>query len=228
LTEERPYRFEIAINSNSESNDKNFIKLRLLVQLPLLYPNDKPQVRVKNLSPEIISNNKMIEFEEEVGAKIEESMGSPVIYEVCEILRSKISDMNELILDKLREHDESHSLTATLSRVHVTSKDTMSFTPVTQETFAKWCLGYMEKLKMLKDAFKTENDLKPSGRQLFEDKMKLGNLGLDDLEEDEEEFKDDKGTADEEEFDEPEEGCGYYDKDLYAQEEGLQEDVDFD
>jgi hypothetical protein len=39
-----------------------------------------------------------------------------------------------------------------------------SFTPVTQETFSKWCEGYMLKLKKAKEERKTENDLKPTGR----------------------------------------------------------------
>ena len=77
--------------------------------------------------------------------------------------------MNELALEKLREHEEKHSLTAALSKVHVTSKDApLTYTPVTEETFALWCKGYMAKIKRWKEEKKTERDMKPSGKQIFE------------------------------------------------------------
>lgn len=38
LKEEKPYKFEIMINSNSESEEKNFLKLRLTIELPDNYP----------------------------------------------------------------------------------------------------------------------------------------------------------------------------------------------
>lgn len=38
LLQDQPYKFEILINSNSESEEKNFIKLKVIVDLPLNYP----------------------------------------------------------------------------------------------------------------------------------------------------------------------------------------------
>ena len=38
LEEEKPYKFEVLINANSEDTDKNFLKLRLIFELPQDYP----------------------------------------------------------------------------------------------------------------------------------------------------------------------------------------------
>jgi hypothetical protein len=47
----------------------------------------------------------------------------------------------------------------------------------------------------MKEESKTDVDFKLTGKQIFEEKNKLGTLGLEEFEEDEdEEFKDEKGT----------------------------------
>ena len=90
----------------------------------------------------------------------------------------------------------------------------------------------MEKLRKIKEEKKTEFDLKPSGRQIFEMRSTKG--GIDDLrslevdEGDDEEFKDEEATANESEDEDEEEQATIYDKDLFAKEEGIAEDVDFD
>ena len=38
LLEEKPYKFEININSNQESQEKNYLKLKMIVDLPDNYP----------------------------------------------------------------------------------------------------------------------------------------------------------------------------------------------
>jgi len=38
LEEERPYKFEITINSNGESAEKNHLKLKAIFDLPDNYP----------------------------------------------------------------------------------------------------------------------------------------------------------------------------------------------
>ena len=132
--------------------------------------------------------------------------------------------MNELILKKVRELDEKNSISAGLSTMLVSTAETgLTYTPVTQETFEKWCIGYMEKLQKFKEESKTEKDLKPSGREIFESKSKIGNLVLE-VEEDDEEFGEEGDDDDEEE------DVVFYDKALYALEEGINDDeeVDFD
>ena len=40
----------------------------------------------------------------------------------------------------------------------------MSFTPVTQETFALWCDQYKERMRRLKEEMLTDRDFKLTGR----------------------------------------------------------------
>ena len=100
-----------------------------------------------------------------IRSKAEENLGTFMIYEICESLREQLIEMNELILGKLREFDEKNSMAAGLSSVLVSSADTaLTFTPVTKETFEKWCIGYMEKITKIKEERRTERDLKETGR----------------------------------------------------------------
>ena len=87
-----------------------------------------------------------------------------MVFEIVETLREEISDLNDKILEKLAELENKGSLNEAL-RSHMTSSDApLSYTPVNQETFAKWCEGYMVKLQKLKEDRKTDKDLKPTGR----------------------------------------------------------------
>ena len=133
--------------------------------MPRLYPQRLPQVRIKNLSPEIINNNKMMEFEGLVRAKAEENVGNMMIFEICDALREQIQEMNEIILNKLHEFEEKHSINEGLKAVLVSTNETqMTYTPVTKETFEKWCKIYMEKLQKLKEERKNDKDLKLTGK----------------------------------------------------------------
>jgi hypothetical protein len=97
-------------------------------------------MRLKNLSPDILNNNMMMEFEHMARTKAEENQGNFMIFEVSDCLREKIQEMNEIILTKLKEFDDKNSLTASLAHMFVSNSDTpLTFTPVTQESFAKWC-----------------------------------------------------------------------------------------
>ena len=49
LHDERPYRFDVTINANQESDEKNFLKVKLVVELPPNYPDEAPSIRLKNL-----------------------------------------------------------------------------------------------------------------------------------------------------------------------------------
>jgi hypothetical protein len=69
-------------------------------------------MRMKNLSPDIINNNKMDELEGLARKKAEENIGNMMIFEVCECLREQIAEMNEIILAKLKDFDDKNSLSA--------------------------------------------------------------------------------------------------------------------
>jgi hypothetical protein len=89
----------------------------------------------------------------------------------------------------------------------------LTFTPVSQETFAKWCDLYKEKMRKIKEEMKTEKDLKLTGKQIFEQRKNI----IEDIkieeDVDEEEFKDEDGAGEEDEDQEGE--AVYYDKALY-------------
>ena len=87
MMEERPYKFEIMVNSNSESKEKNHLKLKLVFDLPDSYPHETPVVRIKNLCADILDNNRILEFDNIVRQKMEECAGTPMVFEICDALR---------------------------------------------------------------------------------------------------------------------------------------------
>lgn len=132
----------------------------MIFELPDAYPNEVPTIRIKNQSPDIIDNNKILDFERQAIEKAEQSVGAPMIYEVCESIREIISEMNELILKKLREIEDRDSIDHALKSVKISSDAPMTFTPVTQETFKRWCDAYKERMFKIKEEMRTEKDLK--------------------------------------------------------------------
>jgi hypothetical protein len=72
--------------------------------------------------------------------------------------------MNDLILRKLKEFDDKNSLEQGLKSFINSSDAPLTFTPVTEQSFARWCEGYMEKLQKLKEERMSEADLKLTGR----------------------------------------------------------------
>lgn len=147
-----------------------------------------------------------------------------MVFEIVEALREVIADSNDKILEKLAELENKNSLDTALKTVYISSEVPMSYTPVNAETFAKWCKGYMEHLQKIKEERKTEKDLKPTGRQIFEmSKKGLMDIKLEEEgEEDAEEFKD-QNEAEDSEDDE----AFYYDRALYDN-DANEEEVDFD
>ena len=75
IKKEKPYNFEIMLNSNTESEERNFLKLKLNFDLPEDYPNEIPYFRIKNLSTDYIDNNSLEAFETEMRERANESLG---------------------------------------------------------------------------------------------------------------------------------------------------------
>ena len=156
----------------------------------------------------------VLEFERLVSRKADESIGNAMIYEVCEALREKISDMNEMILNKLRELNEKDSIDHGLKQAKFSQDASLTFTPVNSETFAKWCDSYKERMHKMKAEQLTERDLKPTGKQVFEMRKNIiEDIKLDEEEEDDEDFTGEGEPGDDE--GEDEEDAIYYDKALY-------------
>jgi hypothetical protein len=173
MIEERPYKFEIVINSNSENEDNNHLKLKILFELCDDYPNTTPITILKNLSPDIMHNNKMVEMEALIDEKKRENLGNPMIFDIVEALREKICDMNEFVLEKLLEIKEKAEAVSVKQHASVSLglvDAPLTYTPVTAATFAIWCSGFMTGMKKKKEDAKTEKDFKLTGRTIFENK----------------------------------------------------------
>jgi hypothetical protein len=87
ILEERPFKFEVLLNASSESNEKNFFKMKMIFELPEDYPHSIPIIRIRNLTQDIVDNNMLMAFEKIVAEKAIESVGTQMIYDICESLR---------------------------------------------------------------------------------------------------------------------------------------------
>ena len=114
LNKEKPYNFEIMINSNTESEEKNFLKLRITFDLQEEYPNVVPYFRIKNFSPDYLANAVLDKYEEEMKEMAQESIGSMMIFQMCDFLKEKITEVNDKVLEKLDEIEQASSLTNAL------------------------------------------------------------------------------------------------------------------
>ena len=234
IKKEKPYQFEILLNSNTESDDRNYLKLMIIFDLPDEYPNEVPVFRIKNLSPDYIDNNALEQFADEMRERASESLGQMMIFELTDLLKEKITLINERVLlelDKLADEGALHNVS---KQVMATDTTQLNYTPVTQETFAAWCEQYKERIRLERLANRSENEDKPTGKELFlQNKSAFDDIVLemthaDSVEsgaaaaEDEEEEKYDE---DDEEEDQP----FVYDRALYDA-DGLEddEDIDFD
>ena len=63
------------VNSNTESEERNHLKLIVVYDLPEDYPNEIPYFRIKNLAPDYIDNNTLEQFEEEMRERANENIG---------------------------------------------------------------------------------------------------------------------------------------------------------
>ena len=76
----------------------------------------------------------------------DENLGSMMIFQMCDLIKEKITDLNDMVLNKLDEIEKKESLTEALKSGETTDQTHLNFTPVTAETFAVWCEIYMKRL----------------------------------------------------------------------------------
>ena len=72
------------------------------MQWPVDYPNNVPFCRIKNLAPDYLDNRMIDDYETEIRAKAHESLGTSMMFDLCEILREKIADLNDTVVDKFK------------------------------------------------------------------------------------------------------------------------------
>lgn len=143
------------------------MKLMLIFDLPDTYPEEPPFFRIKNLSPDYINNNTLEKFTDEMRERAQESIGQMMIFELTDLLKEKITNINEGVLEHLDKIEEAESLKNISTVVHKTDTTNLNYTPVTQETFAAWCEQYKERIRLEKLANRSDMDEKPTGKQLF-------------------------------------------------------------
>ena len=98
------------MNSNTESEDRNHLKLLLIFDLPDTYPEEIPYFRIKNLTPEYINNNTLEKFSDEMRERANESIGQMMIFELTDLLKEKITNINEGVLEIQDKIEEAESL----------------------------------------------------------------------------------------------------------------------
>ena len=144
-----------------------------------------------------------------------------MLFIICEHLRSGIADINEQVLNKYQKIVEAKEEQDRIeSMPSITNVDHHTFTAVTKESFKIWCENWMAERKMEEENTKTEQDLRKTGRELFLESGTHDFLTLEDVENvqvEEEKEMEDKGDQ-----------GPIYDKNLFADDFGDDDDVDFD
>ena len=157
---------EVLINANTESEDRNFLKMKIIFDLQNSYPDCVPFFRLKNLSPDYMDNKFIDRCETLLRQRAEDCLGSMMLFEMCDLIKEKITAINDEVLEKVDQIVQAESLDEGLKTQKV--DEHMSYTPVTKESFGVWCAEYMDRIKAEKLARRTAADDKPTGRQLFE------------------------------------------------------------
>lgn len=190
ITQKKPFSFEIQINSNADEAE-NHLKMLLFVELPHDYPNNVPHLRLKNLSTKYLYNRMIDEFEVQIRAKAHESIGMQMVFEICEHLREQICDINDKVFGKFQAIQKKIEEQVELDAGPKTSNmDHLDYTPVNEETFGKWCTEFLAILKEQEENQKTEQDLRPTGKEIF---LAMGGQeDIDDLTIDEEDAEADQ------------------------------------
>ena len=60
-----------------------------------------PYFKVKNLSPDYIDNAVLDKYEDEMREVGQENIGSMMIFQMCDLMKEKITDINDDVLAKL-------------------------------------------------------------------------------------------------------------------------------
>ena len=98
IKREKPYSLEILLHCSNESEERDYLKLKLIFDLSENYPNEVPYFRINNLSADYIDNNAIERFEEEMRERANESLGQMMIFELADLLKEKITAINEGVL----------------------------------------------------------------------------------------------------------------------------------
>merc|ERR1711957_589499 len=84
LLNSKPYSFEVMINSNTEEEERNHLKLMIRFDLPKDYPE----------------SNDLYRYEEALRERAHESIGAPMIFDLCDLVKEEITTLNDAVLNK--------------------------------------------------------------------------------------------------------------------------------
>ena len=123
-----------------------------------------PYFKVKNLSPDYIDNAVLDKYEDEMREVGQENIGSMMIFQMCDLMKEKITDINDDVLAKLDLIEKEESAANALKTGVVSDMTQLNFTPVTAETFGEWCKVYKQRLLDERYARIGDIDSKPTGK----------------------------------------------------------------
>ena len=101
ILKEKPYSFEVVIDSNTESEERNFLRMKIHFDLQNSYPEVPPYYRLKNLSPDYMDNKFIDHCENLLRIKGEDLIGEMMIFEMCDLVKELMARINEEVLSKI-------------------------------------------------------------------------------------------------------------------------------
>ena len=96
--------------------------------------------------------------------KAEECLGQSMIFELADFIKSELTEINDGVVNALKLAEDKGKVENALKVSETTSGQKLTYTPVTAETFAKWCDAYKERLRLEKSLRMTELESKPTGK----------------------------------------------------------------
>ena len=96
--------------------------------------------------------------------KAEECLGSSMIFELADYIKSELTEINDGLVNALKLAEDKGKVENALKVGEVTSGNRLTYTPVTVETFAKWCDVYKERQRLEKNQRISELESKPTGK----------------------------------------------------------------
>jgi len=104
---EKPYKLDIMLNSNTESEERNFLKMKIHFDIQNSYPDCVPYFRLKNLSTDFMDNNFLDRCEVLMRKHAEEKLGEMMLFELCDLVKSLMTDVNDEVMNKFDVIEES-------------------------------------------------------------------------------------------------------------------------
>lgn len=78
-----------------------------------------------------------------------EMIGDQMIFNICDHLREKIAEINDKVVEKFNQIMDAQAEADAMAKMPKNiDVNNLNYTPVTKETFGKWCEEFLEKLRL--------------------------------------------------------------------------------